>query len=297
MADDYFDRSLAWSPDQGLVPHAVATVYALTDTELSQPLELTDLTDVPMSALEADAYGVYPPFKVVSGETDVIAVSGDLVTAVTSRLGMKGEPGDPGPEGAGVPPLNTGSPGMVATHVGDGVAWASSPAGIVNAPSTWPSEFPASPHSHPASQISNSTTVGRALLTAADAQAARAAIGAGTGNGTSDLTLGTASTQAAPGNHTHGATSLSFTPTGGITATNVQDAIVQAAATGSGGSGTSSVYVWRYASGAYPTLPASKPAGVDVVQAYGPVAPTVVPSWVGNGSGQALGRYEYAALT
>jgi len=93
MADDYFDRSLAWAPDQGLVPHAVATVYALTDTELSQPLELTDLTDVPMSALEADAYGVYPPFKVVSGETDVIAVSGDLVTAVTSRQGMKGDDG------------------------------------------------------------------------------------------------------------------------------------------------------------------------------------------------------------
>lgn len=38
-------------------------------------------------------------------------------------------------------------------------------------------------HTHTASQISDSTTVGRAVLTAADAAAARTAIGAGTGNG------------------------------------------------------------------------------------------------------------------
>jgi hypothetical protein len=42
-------------------------------------------------------------------------------------------------------------------------------------------------HTHTASQISDSTTVGRSVLTAADAAAARAAIGAGTGNG--DVTL------------------------------------------------------------------------------------------------------------
>jgi hypothetical protein len=42
-------------------------------------------------------------------------------------------------------------------------------------------------HTHVAADISNSTTVGRAVLTAADAAAARTAIGAGTGNG--DVTM------------------------------------------------------------------------------------------------------------
>jgi hypothetical protein len=50
-----------------------------------------------------------------------------------------------------------------------------------------------------ASQISDSTTVGRAVVTAADAAAARTAIGAGT----SSLALGSSSSTAAAGDHTH----------------------------------------------------------------------------------------------
>lgn len=49
-----------------------------------------------------------------------------------------------------------------------------------------------------ASQISNSTTVGRSVVTAADATAARTAIGAGTSN----LAIGTTSTTAMAGNKT-----------------------------------------------------------------------------------------------
>lgn len=45
----------------------------------------------------------------------------------------------------------------------------------------------AATHTHTVSQISDSTTVGRSVLTAVDAAAARAAIGAGTGDG--DVTL------------------------------------------------------------------------------------------------------------
>lgn len=70
---------------------------------------------------------------------------------------------------------------------------------------------------------------------------ARAAIGAGTGNGTSNLVLGTTSGTAAPGDHTHAGSVVSFTPAAGVTATNVQDAIVQAAALGGGGGAVSSV--------------------------------------------------------
>lgn len=51
-------------------------------------------------------------------------------------------------------------------------------------------------HTHPASAISDSTATGRSLLTAADAAAARAAIGAGTSN----LAIGTTGTTAAAGN-------------------------------------------------------------------------------------------------
>ena len=49
-------------------------------------------------------------------------------------------------------------------------------------------------------KISDSTAVGRSVLTAASQAAARTAIGAGTGNGTSNLTIGTTATTAAAGN-------------------------------------------------------------------------------------------------
>ncbi|QLF83533.1 minor tail protein [Gordonia phage RedWattleHog] len=59
-----------------------------------------------------------------------------------------------------------------------------------------PSTFTPSSHTHLAADISNSTAVGRSLMTAADAAAARTAIGAGTSN----LVLGTTSDTAAAGN-------------------------------------------------------------------------------------------------
>ena len=52
----------------------------------------------------------------------------------------------------------------------------------------------------PASKISDATTVGRALLVAVDQAAARAAIGAGTGDGTSNLVVGTSAETACEGN-------------------------------------------------------------------------------------------------
>lgn len=55
-----------------------------------------------------------------------------------------------------------------------------------------PSTFTPSSHTHPASEISDSTTTGRAVLTAVDAIAARTAIGAGTGGGSvTSVTAGT----------------------------------------------------------------------------------------------------------
>lgn len=73
--------------------------------------------------------------------------------------------------------------------VGDGVtAWSSRP--------YWISDIAA--HSHPMSQISDASVLGKTLLAAADAAAARTAIGAGT----SSLVIGTTSTTAMAGNKT-----------------------------------------------------------------------------------------------
>jgi hypothetical protein len=67
-----------------------------------------------------------------------------------------------------------------------------------------PATFAPSAHTHTAAQISDSSTVGKAVMTAADAAAARTAIGAGT----SSLTIGTAASNAAAGNHTHDAAAI-----------------------------------------------------------------------------------------
>lgn len=73
--------------------------------------------------------------------------------------------------------------------IGDGVAaWASRP--------YWISDVAA--HTHPASQISDSTALGRQLMAIADAASARTAIGAGTSN----LAIGTTAATAMAGNKT-----------------------------------------------------------------------------------------------
>ena len=82
--------------------------------------------------------------------------------------------------------------GLAALNVGTA-------AGTVAAGDHTHSGYAATSHTHTASQISDSTATGRSVLTAADAAAARTAIGAGT----SSLALGTTGSTAAAGNHTH----------------------------------------------------------------------------------------------
>lgn len=179
----------------------------------------------------------------------------------------------------GPPPVGTGSGGVTSfTQLTD-----------------VPATFPPSAHTHPSTQLSDATAVGRAVVTAATAQAARQAIGAGTGNGTSDLQLGTTATTAAPGNHAHAASAVVFTPTGGLSATNVQDAIAQAAQSG-GGSGSSAVLVWRYTAGGWPALPSTKPTGVMEVHALGPSYPTTLPGWVGLAADKVPLSYSKVAV-
>ena len=71
-----------------------------------------------------------------------------------------------------------------------------------------PTAYPPETHTHTASQISDATTTGRNVLRASSQAAARSAIGAGTSN----LSLGTTSSTAARGNHTHTAASIGAAP-------------------------------------------------------------------------------------
>lgn len=91
--------------------------------------------------------------------------------------------------------------GNVAVAGGGGGGTTSAWADITGKPATFPPET----HTHTAAQISDATTVGRNVLKAADAAAARTAIGAGT----SSLAIGTTSTTAAAGDHTHTAANIS----------------------------------------------------------------------------------------
>ena len=86
----------------------------------------------------------------------------------------------------------TGKPTTFAPIIGSGAA----DAVAGNDPRLTDARTPTA-HTHTASQISDSSTVGRSVLTAADAAAARTAIGAGTSN----LALGTTSTTAKAGDY------------------------------------------------------------------------------------------------
>lgn len=62
-------------------------------------------------------------------------------------------------------------------------------------------------------------------------------------------------------------------------------------------SGASNVRIIKYASGAYPALPGTKPTGVDLYIFKGPVQPTGLPSYIGDGPTQIMADYEYRALS
>ncbi|MFE4328727.1 hypothetical protein ACFRQM_04510 [Streptomyces sp. NPDC056831] len=99
-------------------------------------------------------------------------------------------------------------------------------------PITWadiagkPATFPPAAHTHTAAQVSDASATGRTVLTAADAAAARTAIGAGT----SSLAIGATAATAAAGNHTHTAVQVTATAIGPGTATTVQGILAELAA-------------------------------------------------------------------
>ena len=141
MADDYFDAKLALNLETGnVVPSAVAQVYASEDVGFTHPLPITDLSNVPLSALIASPTGIYPPFRVPSGEQTVLAKSGPMVTPLTSVEGLRGAPGAPGAPGVGLP-SPTGLPDGYVAVVASGV-WTAGPGGTSSAGSSSGSILP-----------------------------------------------------------------------------------------------------------------------------------------------------------
>ena len=88
----------------------------------------------------------------------------------------------------------------------------------------------AATHSHTASQVSDSTAVGRSVLTATDAAAARTAIGAGT----SSLALGTTGATAKAGDYQPAAANISDATTVGRSVLTAADAAAVRVAIGAG---------------------------------------------------------------
>lgn len=126
MDEDYFDEKIALNPETGApVPGALAQVYALEDTTLSSPLPLEDMNGVPLAMLVASPTGVYPQFRVTTGDTRVNIVSGPMMTRVTSVEGSRGLPGPAGEPGIGLPPAGDLPDGYVPV-VASGV-WSAGP--------------------------------------------------------------------------------------------------------------------------------------------------------------------------
>lgn len=119
---------------------------------------------------------------VVPGETQIVEIA---------IPGFQGPQGNPGPPGSGAPDATTTSKGLIQI-AGDlaGTAAAPTVPGLATKASLV--------HTHTASQISDSSAIGRTIIAAADATAVRTAIGAGT----SSLTIGTTGTTAMAGNKT-----------------------------------------------------------------------------------------------
>lgn len=162
-----------------------------------------------------------------------------------------------------------GTDGQVLTKSGNDLTWADASGGgawgaitgtlssQADLQSALNSKAAAS-HTHSAAQISDSTTTGRSVLTAADAAAARSAIGAGTSN----LALGTTSTTAKAGDYQPAAANISDATT---TGRSVLTAASAAAARTAIGAGTSSLALGTTSStakaGDYKPPVADLPAG------------------------------------
>lgn len=88
MAFDYFAQEIALNDQTGnVLSNAVAQIFAMDDEAFATPLLITDMEGLPITTFRSSPNGFYPAFKVPSGQTQVNARSGNVVTPITSLFG------------------------------------------------------------------------------------------------------------------------------------------------------------------------------------------------------------------
>lgn len=214
LVDGSLDAYLVHPGDPDLNPSGwtYGVVVNVTGSGPVAPTSLPGVLDVPAGVTEVDLLPLLP----------LSSASGGTVTLT---------PGPAGPAGEGVPLGGlTGQTPVKASDADLDTAWADpGAASVPDATSTTKGKLqlagdlagtaaaPTVPglagkadtgHTHPASDVSDSTATGRAVLTAADAATARGAIGAGT----SSLALGTTAGTAKAGDYAPGWTDVTGKP-------------------------------------------------------------------------------------
>lgn len=253
------DSALQSAPVTSVAGKAGAVTLVKSDVGLSQVDNTSDAAK-PVSAAAQAALagkadlvgGVIPTSQIpaVALFDPVVVASQSAMLALTPAQVQRGDVAIR-TDGAGTFVLNAADPSVLTnwlrmnsptdtvTSVNGQtgtVALAKGDVGLGNVSNTGPADLPVSTatqqaldgkastsHSHPASQISDATTVGRGVLTAPDAAAARSAVGAGT----SSLALGSTSSTAKRGDYAPAAADISDATSVGR---NVVTAASQAAA-------------------------------------------------------------------
>lgn len=246
----YYGTLLAWDPaTRAPVAGAGFQFFAEGDAAYANPLQVWDFAGVSLGTTVTSTPTGHVVGRVLAVER-AVAKSGTYTELVVSSRGAQ-EAAEAARDAA-----------LAAQAAAEAVE--SSASGISGAPAAWPSTFPPSAHSHETTDLRRGGAALASLilsfLAASDQQAARAAIGAGTGSGTSNLTLGTTSTTAAPGDHLH-------------PQYQTEQGVLDLIAANGGGGGTGNIVAVKYASGAYPALAASYPNGT-FLWALGPTPPT-----------------------
>ena len=201
--------------------------------EISTPVLATDLMYIVRPSLGTDGSKFVPVSNLpTAAHTHVFGDIPGLQTALDGKLATGGTAADVSPTGASIAAALAGKAASSHSHAISGVTGLQdaldaklatnatavdvNPAGSSIAAALATKAL--SSHTHPATQISDSTATGRSVLTAADAPAARTAIGAGTSSFSgayADLSgrptlgdaagknTGTGASEVAAGNHLH----------------------------------------------------------------------------------------------
>lgn len=258
----YWKALLLWDPQlKDVVRNSTVEFFLEGDATFSTPQELWDYAGVSLGAsLTSNDIGYCVPF-VTDASTALVVKAGEYVDHLESIQGVREDV-----EAARDAALAAAAAAGALAAAGSGAG------GISGAPPEWPTTFPPSQHSHRTTDLvkpDGTTPLASLILTllaAADAQSARAAIGAGTSSQV--LVIGTQPGQVAAGDHLHSQY---------MTQTQVQTLIAQS---GGGGSAFgSNIWGIAYVSGAYEAVPAhvTFANGYRFLLVAGPVPYTVTP--------------------